>query len=263
MTYQIPHIQNEGERINGEMMALVELVSKIRTDEEIQFINGTAPNVLLLALIRILKESTYSNINFDDIAKLEDFHAIDLNSDVVNSIVSGMVRSLVDKDGICKKLSVPLGYLFDELVCNMQQHSGVKEGHIYAAVNKERNTIDLCFADYGITIYGSYINTGKYLDYIGSSHAEAVNIAKEGYSTKNRPDAENRGYGISSNIKMVVEGLNGSFAIISGNGLFHYHKSTGQKVIEMPDGFEWQGTTIIVRIPINIPSNFNFYDYIS
>ncbi|MBQ0057399.1 MAG: hypothetical protein KBT20_07050 [Bacteroidales bacterium] len=263
MIYKIPHIQNERERIVGEMMALIELVSKIHIGEEIIFTNDSAQNGLLISLIRILKESSYSNIVCDDLSKLSDFYIVDLKSESSNITVSNIVKSLIDTNGVPKNLNIPLGYLFDELVCNMQQHSGVQEGHIYASVNKGRNTIDLCFADYGITIYGSYINTGKFLDFIGTSHAEAVNIAKEGYSTKNRPDAENRGYGISSNTKMVVDGLNGSFAIISGTGLFHYHKSTGQNVIEMPDGFEWQGTTIIVRIPLEIPSTFNFYDYIS
>lgn len=263
MIYRIPHILSEGERIVGEMMALVDLVSMIHAREGIQIIYDSAPNSLLLSLIRVLKESTYNNIACEELATLPDFYAIDLKSETANNAVSNIVKSLIAEDGVSKSLSTPLGYLFDELVCNMQQHSGVLKGHIYASVNKDNGTIDLCFADYGITIYGSYINTGKYLDYIGSSQAEAVNIAKEGYSTKNRPDAENRGYGISSNTKMVVEGLKGSFAIISGTGLFHYHKSTGQTVIEMPDGFEWQGTSIIVRIPLCVPQSFNFYDYIS
>lgn len=263
MTYQIPHIQNKGERIVSEMMSLVDLASKIHKSEEIQITYDHIPSPLLLSLIKILKESTYNTITCNELATLTDFHTIDLKSETANNAVSNIVKSLIAEDGVPKTLSTPLGYLFDELICNMQQHAGVKDGYVYSSVNKENNTIDLCFADYGITIYGSYINTGKYLDYIGSSHAEAVSIAKEGYSTKNRPDAENRGYGISSNTKMVVEGLKGSFAIISGTGLFHYHQSTGQTVIEMPDGFEWQGTTIIVRIPLSIPQTFNFYDYIS
>lgn len=152
--------------------------------------------------------------------------------------------------------------MLDELICNIQQHAQVSTGYIFADYNKSTDSIDICLADCGVTIYGSYVQSGKYLDVIGNSDAEALNIAKDGYSTKNRPDAENRGYGISSNVKMITEGLDGTFAILSGNALMINLNGTMQ-VASLPEDIEWQGTCVVIRIPIDPDKTFNLYDYIS
>jgi len=49
------------------------------------------------------------------------------------------------------------------------------------------------------------------IEEIGDNEAEALKFANEGYSTKNLPEAENRGFGISSTKSMIVEGLGGAF----------------------------------------------------
>ena len=87
-------------------------------------------------------------------------------------------------------------------------------------------------------------------------------LAQEGYSTKDRPNAENRGYGISTSLKMVVKGLKGHFAILSGNALLINSALKAKEIFELPDKIEWNGTMIVIRIPIPNPNNFNFYDYI-
>ncbi|MCQ2129681.1 MAG: hypothetical protein MJZ08_09670 [Bacteroidaceae bacterium] len=160
-----------------------------------------------------------------------------------------------------QSIRMSTSYLLDEIICNMQQHSQAKEGYVYAKVNEETQTVDLLMADAGIGIYGSYVNAQKHTDLIGNSDAEAINIAKDGYSTKNLPNAENRGYGISSNIKMVVEGLGGQFCIFSGSALF-LATPESKKILSLPDIIDWKGTMVIVRIPCEKPSDFNFYDYI-
>lgn len=33
--------------------------------------------------------------------------------------------------------------------------------------------------------------------------------------------------------------------------------------VNLPKQVEWQGTTIVVRIPNKLPDTFNLYDYIS
>ena len=122
-------------------------------------------------------------------------------------------------------------------------------------------TIDIALADNGITIFGSYVRAQRYLDLIGNSDAQALYYAKEGYSTKDLPNAENRGYGLSSNIKMIVEGLQGQFSIISGNALSIFDNQE-TIVIELPEDIDWNGTLIIARIPLNIPNDFSIYTYI-
>ena len=159
-------------------------------------------------------------------------------------------------------LSQSISYLLDELTCNMQQHSQGDKGYLYGHYNKGEELIELVLADHGISIYGSYVQAQKYLDLIGNSDAEALSLAKDGYSTKDRPEAENRGYGISSNTKMVTKGLGGEFAIYSGNALF-VQTPSDSKLLELPEQLDMKGTMIVVRIPTEVPSNYNFYEYIS
>lgn len=161
-----------------------------------------------------------------------------------------------------KRLNTAVSYLFDELLCNIQQHAMCHDCILYAGVNSKLNTVDICISDDGISLYGSYVKSGRYMDMLGNDSVSALFLAKDGFSTKNRPDAENRGYGISSNIKMVVNGLHGSLAIVSGNALY-INTSTKQLFVNLPKQIEWQGTTIIVRMPNALPTSFNLYDYIS
>ena len=161
-----------------------------------------------------------------------------------------------------KSLNTPLTYLFDELICNIQQHAQTDKGYAYLMYNKEDNAIEILIADYGITIYGSYVAAQKHLDKLGDSDAEALNLAQNGYSVKNLPDTENRGYGISSNMKMVVEGLHGEFAALSGNALL-LQAQNNRKILALPPEVDFKGTMIMVRIPAQIPDGFNIYDYMS
>ena len=157
---------------------------------------------------------------------------------------------------------MPLTYLFDELICNIQQHAQTDKGYAYLMYNKEANAIEILIADYGITIYGSYVAAQKHLDKLGDSDAEALNLAQNGYSVKNLPETENRGYGISSNIKMVVDGLHGEFAALSGNALL-LQMANNRKILALPPEIDFKGTMIMVRIPAHVPDGFNIYDYMS
>lgn len=159
-----------------------------------------------------------------------------------------------------ERLNSPITYLLDELICNIQQHAHTDKGYTYIGYNSLTNSIELVIADAGITIYGSYVSAQKYLELIGNSDAAALNLAQNGYSTKNLPEAENRGYGISSNIKMVTEGLGGELAVLSGNALLVY--LAGQKnILVLPKKVDFTGTMIIVRFPATIPNEFNLYNY--
>lgn len=217
---------------------------------------------LLFALLKLYKASCEKEIIASNIDSFSDLIEFSVADNEANKIISQIEDSLACKDIRVKSLKVAISYLFDELICNIQQHAQVATGFIYTDYNKECDCIDICLADQGVTIYGSYVQSGKYLDYIGNNAAEALNMAKDGYSTKNRPDAENRGYGISSNVKMITEGLNGTFAMLSGNALMINLKEKMQ-VASLPIEIEWPGTCIIIRIPLDRSSNFNLYDYIS
>jgi hypothetical protein len=85
---------------------------------------------------------------------------------------------------ILKSLNMPLTYLLDELICNIQQHAQADKGYAYLMYNKAAKTIEILIADFGITIYGSYVAAQKHLDKLGDSDAEALNLAQNGYSVR-------------------------------------------------------------------------------
>lgn len=186
------------------------------------------------------------------------FDLCESNIDALQSIL----QKVIEKQGHSSaRITTPLSYLLGELICNMNQHSDSRYGYIFSQYIHKEKSIDLILADDGITVYGSYAKTKKYLDKIGDSDAEALRLANEGYSTKDLPDSENRGFGISTSKKMLVDGLNGSFFMLSG-GAFHRHDMNGSAFIELPKSIHWNGTIILMRIPVNIPSGFNYLKYI-
>lgn len=161
---------------------------------------------------------------------------------------------------VCPHLKSAISYFVSELICNVEQHAGVDVGYGLALYDTDRNRLIVGIADGGISIYGSYIKSQKYLGEIGDSDAQALYLAQNGYSTKNRPDAENRGYGISSNSKLIVDGLGGIFAILSGNALF-YNSSSGKRIYALPDEVVWPGTLVLAEIPVE-EKELNIYNYI-
>lgn len=102
----------------------------------------------------------------------------------------------------------------------------------------------------------------KHIELLGDNDAFALDLAQNGYSVKNLPDTENRGYGISSNMRMVVEGLKGVFSIFSGNALLVYFADR-KEILSLPQGIDFKGTMVIVRFPAQVPAEFDFYKYIS
>lgn len=83
-------------------------------------------------------------------------------------------------------------------------------------INKEEQYLDICIADKGITLSGSYRENND-TDIV--SDMEALKAANRGISTKNLPNAENRGYGLITSKKMLTNGLGGLFIMISGSAI--------------------------------------------
>lgn len=176
--------------------------------------------------------------------------------DKVQEVLQSVIQ---EQHSISLKMQTPISHLLSELVGNISEHSCSKYGYLYCQrIQKE---LYIVIADAGKTIYNSYIDTNKYIDVIGLDEAKALKIANDGYSTKDRPEAENRGYGISKSREMVVNGLKGGFFMLSGTA-FYRHTSTGANVVNIPESFRWNGTIILLKIPIETPKDFKFYDYV-
>ena len=142
------------------------------------------------------------------------------NKDKFGSIL----QRIITKQANIQSGGSSLSYLISELFDNIYEHSQSKNGYVFSQYLEREGYIDLCIADTGITIFNSFKNAGLYQIEIDGKESEALKLANEGYSTKNRPDAENRGYGIPTSKKMLVEGMKGAFFMLSG-GAFHRYEN--------------------------------------
>lgn len=177
--------------------------------------------------------------------------------DPIQSVIQKVIERQSNADN---QITSPLSYLFSELICNICQHSQGNKGYIFSQYYK--GYIHICLADDGITVYGSYVRAKKYLDQI-DSEAEALKMANEGYSTKDLPAAENRGYGISTSKDMLVNGLGGAFFMLSGNAFHRFDEASGVKYVNLPEIIRWNGTVILMKIPVKVRDGFRCIDYIS
>lgn len=184
----------------------------------------------------------------------------DLNRNDLDGLQTILQRIIKRQSGADSRIVTPLSYLLGELIDNMSEHSHGEHGYIFSQYLKKEECIDLVLADDGITIFGSYVRANLYLDEIGDNEVNALIFANEGRSTKNRPDAENRGFGISSSKDMLVDGLKGSFFMLSG-GAFHRHDVNGSDYVKLPKTINWSGTIILMRIPVHVPDDFDYKKY--
>lgn len=187
------------------------------------------------------------------------FSRLNKNIDSMQTIIQSVIEKQKKLDN---RLKTPISYLISELICNIDQHSYSNYGYIYTQYLSRENSIDICIADDGITVYGSYVKTKKLLDKIGDNEVEALKLANEGYSTKDLPETESRGFGISSTKNMIVNGLGGAFFMLSGGAFHRYDSKSGCDYIKLPETIRWDGTIILMRIPLYVDEKFDYMKYI-
>ncbi len=185
------------------------------------------------------------------------FAMTDINKDIFGSVIKNII---LKQTNIGQKGNMPLSYLISELLDNVYEHSKSSNGYVFSQYLEHEGVINLCIADSGITIPGSFKEAGLYQKEIDDNEADALKLANEGYSTKNLPEAENRGYGISTSKSILVTGMKGGFFMLSG-GAFHRYENGENDYINLNNIFRWKGTIILLRIPVRIPEDFNCYDY--
>lgn len=168
----------------------------------------------------------------------------------INNLVSNQV-------GLKGQLKTGVMYLIDEAVNNIVDHSGESRGYIFAQYFKANGFLDICIGDCGISILGSYRNNGKSEIF---TDEDALISSSKGLSTKNRPEAENRGFGISTSLNMLVNGLKGKYALLSGSAAL-IKTLDREEVVVIPKSLHWQGTIVTLRIPYAGNANFNAQDY--
>lgn len=186
-------------------------------------------------------------VNFPARAQSDD-------KDVISSVIENII---IRQLNISPNVSMGLKYMVEETLDNITEHSGSDRGFIYAQAHPEKGYLDLCIADCGVSLLGSYRRLqGNEI----VSDLEAIKAANRGISSKNLPDAENRGYGIRTSKRMLIEGLGGQYLMLSG-GCFYLKTPDFDSFYSLPDGLRWNGTMVAFRIPYNV-DKFNYINFI-
>jgi len=180
-------------------------------------------------------------------------NAADLAGDTISLIEDIIVRQTSLKGNV----TTGLKYMVDECTDNIMEHSRSEYGYISSRIDRIKGIIDVCVGDSGIGILGSYLANN---DPDIKTNLEALQAANRGISTKNRPNAENRGYGLMTTKKMITTGLGGSFAMISGGTVF-MQDVNGRHFVDSADSLKMQGTIVALRFPID-NSDFKYINYI-
>lgn len=85
-----------------------------------------------------------------------------------------------------------------------------------------------------------------------------MRMANDGFSTK---DANERGFGLNTSRRMLAKGMGGDFFMLSGCAFYRLSRDRDEAV-ELPETIRWDGTVVLMRIPVTLPKGFSFYEYI-
>lgn len=157
---------------------------------------------------------------------------------------------------ITGQLLTAISYLIGESMDNIVDHAGVDNGWIMVQNYPQKCFLDICILDTGVGIRGSYIKNG--FPEIASDEM-ALRQAINGKSTKQI--AETRGYGINSSRRMLVEGISGKYFLFSGDA-FYIYTSELEQITPLNRLKGWNGTMLALRVPRDIPSDFNYISYV-
>lgn len=152
-----------------------------------------------------------------------------------------------------------VSYFISEMIDNIHEHSNASHGFLYLD-HSDGKHLYLCIADNGITIPGNFLtqNLPEFKRFKSEYSSEALKSSIYGLSTKSQRE---RGYGLSTNMKMITSGLNGEFIVLSGNGLY-YRVEERENLINLPHNITWDGTFIYVKIPLKIDKDFNYINFL-
>ncbi len=142
-------------------------------------------------------------------------------------------------------------YLTSEIVDNIYQHS--KFNSAYVMFQKYKKYIELTFYDDGIGIPGAFKNAKVSFE----DSANALELALSGVSTK---DNQERGYGLSRNLKLVKDALRGEMLLVSLEGAVYLDQNRLYKY-NLPLNYRLKGTLLSYRynFPVSVEG---FYEIV-
>jgi anti-sigma regulatory factor (Ser/Thr protein kinase) len=170
-------------------------------------------------------------------------------------LLTAFENILIQQANLKGQMITAIKYLISEAMDNIVEHSDAKNGWIMVQSYPQKRYIDICMADTGTGILGSYLKTGNTEI---TNDSIALQFAINGKSTKQI--TETRGYGIDTSRRMLVEGLGGKYVLFSGNALYIYTNELEQITPLKTSG--WKGTLLALQVPAKIPANFNYTTFL-
>lgn len=168
------------------------------------------------------------------------------------STLNGVVCAQLGASALMK---TALSYFTDELCNNVLEHADASHILIGAQFYSPKGYLDFCICDTGKGFLQSYIDHGKFSIH---THAEAMEKATSGLSTKDKE--KNRGFGLATSRNLILDGLKGRMAVSSGNAV-RIDLSPNEGMIIEPERFHWPGVLLNVRLyPDNSINVSKYYE---
>jgi anti-sigma regulatory factor (Ser/Thr protein kinase) len=178
------------------------------------------------------------------------------DTQVRESLLTVFENILLRQLNISGQMITVFKYLIGEAMDNIVDHSGVQNGWIMVQNYPQKGFLDVCILETGIGLLGSY----QKFDFQDiKTDAQALEQAINGKSTKQI--TETRGYGIDTSRRMLVNGLNGKYFLLSGSAMYIYTNDFEQ-IVPLTRHIAWSGTMLALRIPQTVPAGFYYSNYL-
>lgn len=189
---------------------------------------------------------------------LVSFPAEQISIEEKGSITKTIENLLTKNTVIPSNIVSAIKYMIAEISDNILEHSSATQGFIYAQAFPRKKFIDICIGDNGIGLLNAYKKANHHFN----NDLDAMHAANDRVSAKQRPEAENRGYGLYTSKRILAKGLDGEYMMISGRCAYSLN-SKEEKYYNLKEPTLITGTTVLLRVPYKPNNNFllnNFYE---
>jgi len=168
---------------------------------------------------------------------------------------AGMLSILYDKLENGKNIGGQnaFKYMISEMVDNIYQHSYFKTAFFMAQKYSRNKYIEICFYDDGIGIPESF----RRANFSFKDSVDAIYKALQGLSTK----SQERGYGLSGNLRIIKEAFNGEMLVASEKGAIFLQNKDIFKY-NFSDKYILSGTLVSYKYNFPVDIGGDFYEYV-
>ncbi len=213
-----------------QLKQLYELIKN--PDADFEYLQAPPIISLPMAILRKAKNFPKNTVIFDG-----------QNSIKQEQLETQFVLDILNRIGNIAGIKDLIFYPVGEFVANIVEHSKSKAGYLLADISSDHAYLNICITDTGRGFSATYRDEQS----MNFSDADALKEVLRGHSTKSSIE---RGYGIRTSKKLIVEGLTGEFVIISGRDALV--SSQKEEALLSLDGFYWQGVIVAYRLPLPI-----------